>query len=86
MYAAAADSTVGSSVPSLLVSVDSDDEELQAATDESYALDINAAAGTYTAHAKTVFGAMRAMETFSQLVFKTNSGALYISATPSQPS
>ena len=68
--------TVGSSVSSLKINVDSEDEELQADTDESYTLDLDAAAGTYTAHAKTVFGAMRAMETFSQLVLKTNSGAL----------
>ena len=58
-------------VGALVVSVASADEALQLGIDESYTLLIGAASsspGDATLHAATVYGALRGLETFSQLV------------------
>jgi len=54
------------------VNVQSSDESLHLDTDESYTLVIGATRATITA--KTVYGAMHALETFSQLVSHDNEG------------
>ncbi|KAJ2648631.1 Glucosamine-6-phosphate isomerase (Glucosamine-6-phosphate deaminase) (GNPDA) (GlcN6P deaminase) [Coemansia sp. RSA 1250] len=51
----------------LAVSVDSTDETLSMSTDESYTLDVPVS-GKATLNAKTPYGALRGLETFSQLV------------------
>ncbi|KAJ2849949.1 Glucosamine-6-phosphate isomerase (Glucosamine-6-phosphate deaminase) (GNPDA) (GlcN6P deaminase) [Coemansia brasiliensis] len=51
----------------LAVSVDSSDESLGMSTDESYTLDVPVS-GQATLKAKTPYGALRGLETFSQLV------------------
>ena len=64
----------------LTVIVTSSLEEVTPTTDYSYQLDIKAD-GSAVAVAQTAFGALYAMETFSQLPDKSSSGALYINAT-----
>lgn len=57
------------SLTGLSVTVDSlDDSHPQLDTDESYTLSIPATGGSATLTAKTVYGALRALETFSQAV------------------
>lgn len=52
----------------LTVDVFYDDEDLQLFVDETYNLTINSGATSGTIQAQTIYGAMRALETFSQLV------------------
>lgn len=52
----------------LMVNVASDDEDLQLGVDESYSLSIGSGATSGTLTAQTIYGAMRGLETFSQLV------------------
>eukprot|EP01133_Synstelium_polycarpum_P014551 gene14551-17197_t len=52
-------------ITSLLITVHSEDEELQMGVDESYQLTVNPDGAEITAN--TVYGAMRGLETFSQL-------------------
>ncbi|KAL1507780.1 hypothetical protein AB1Y20_007390 [Prymnesium parvum] len=55
---------------------DLDESHPQLATDESYSLSLPAAGGAASAEARTVYGALRALETFSQLVrFDFDAGA-----------
>lgn len=67
----------------LRVSVESDDESHpQLETDESYSLNVPTS-GEATLSAKTVYGAMRGLETFSQLVqFDFNSETYGVHSTP----
>jgi hexosaminidase len=60
---------------SLVLRVGSDAEELSDTTDETYSLNV-AADGSATADASTVFGALRALESFAQLVETANDGVL----------
>jgi len=54
---------------SLVIDVSSEDDTLQLETDESYTLEIGSnTTSSATLSAKTVYGAMRGLETFSQLV------------------
>ncbi len=71
------------SLSGLTVSVDSTAEDFpQIETDESYELTVPASGGA-TLHAKTVFGALRGLETFSQLVmFDFDSEAYTIPSAP----
>ncbi|KAJ2646036.1 Glucosamine-6-phosphate isomerase (Glucosamine-6-phosphate deaminase) (GNPDA) (GlcN6P deaminase) [Coemansia sp. RSA 1250] len=64
----------------LLVELESDSEDLTMETDESYTLDIPAG-GDASLKAKTVYGAMRGLETFSQLL-DTLEGKRVIRDTP----
>ena len=66
-FSGAAEKTTESqlSILTLYISVDSNDEMLNADVDESYDLQIDGSKATL--HASTVFGALRGMETFSQL-------------------
>ena len=62
-----------------LVVADKDESHQQLDTDESYTLKVPATGGKAKATAKTVYGALRALETFSQLVrfdFDSNAYAL----------
>jgi len=73
------------SITGLSVEVDSNDESHpQLETDESYTLSVpGAEGGVATVKAKTVFGALRGLETFSQLVKFDFDGGLYrIEAAP----
>ena len=69
-------------ITSLVVTVDSTAEDFpQLETDESYKLSVTAASATL--HAKTVFGALRGLETFSQLVvFDFNTGGYTLPYAP----
>ncbi|KAJ2307568.1 Glucosamine-6-phosphate isomerase (Glucosamine-6-phosphate deaminase) (GNPDA) (GlcN6P deaminase) [Coemansia sp. RSA 2706] len=64
----------------LLIEIESDSEELSMSTDESYTLDIPAG-GDGTLKAQTVFGALRGLETFSQLL-PTLQGLRVVRGTP----
>ncbi|KAJ1724172.1 Glucosamine-6-phosphate isomerase (Glucosamine-6-phosphate deaminase) (GNPDA) (GlcN6P deaminase), partial [Coemansia biformis] len=64
----------------LEVKVGSSDDSLSLETDESYTLDVPVS-GKATLTARTVFGALRGLETFSQLVVSYN-GAHVIRGTP----
>ncbi|KAJ2483267.1 Glucosamine-6-phosphate isomerase (Glucosamine-6-phosphate deaminase) (GNPDA) (GlcN6P deaminase) [Coemansia sp. RSA 2131] len=64
----------------LLVEVATDSEDLNMETDESYTLDIPAG-GDATLKANTVYGAMRGLETFSQLL-ATIDGQRVVRGTP----
>mmetsp|Transcript_33045 Transcript_33045/g.84405 ORF Transcript_33045/g.84405 Transcript_33045/m.84405 type:complete len:556 (-) Transcript_33045:232-1899(-) len=68
----------------LHVTVDDLSEDVpQLGVDESYSLEVPAAGGTAQVHAKTVFGALRGLETFSQLVkFDFDEEAYYLEAAP----
>jgi hexosaminidase len=58
-----------SSITTLQISVTSSASDFpQLETDETYTLSIPATGGAATLHAKTVYGALRGLETFSQLV------------------
>jgi hexosaminidase len=61
-------------ISSMVVNVKSADETLGLNTDESYTLTVNATGAAISAN--TVYGAIRALETFSQLVFY--SGGYYL--------
>jgi hexosaminidase len=55
----------------------------QLSTDESYNLSVPSAGGVAVASSRTVFGALRALETFSQLVrFDFDRGAYVVSGAP----
>ena len=71
---------VAPDVFTVTVDVDSADEELQHAVDESYTIEVSADARTAVLHAPTVWGALRALETFSQLVVPVDrdSGGGYV--------
>eukprot|EP01094_Clydonella_sp_ATCC50884_P010127 TRINITY_DN1968_c0_g1_i1.p1 TRINITY_DN1968_c0_g1~~TRINITY_DN1968_c0_g1_i1.p1 ORF type:complete len:548 (+),score=159.09 TRINITY_DN1968_c0_g1_i1:50-1693(+) len=67
----------------LAIGVVSSSESLQLGTDESYSLTVPASGGTATAQANTIFGAMRALESFSQLIdFDTTSLTYSIDVAP----
>lgn len=66
--AAARRASSGVSVASLVVTVSSSSEALNDVTDYSYTLTLASGSGTATVAAKTVFGALYGLETFSQLV------------------
>ena len=68
----------------LSISVVLDDDDLQFGVDESYNLTINSSSATSgTIQAKTVYGAMRGLETFSQLVdYSDNSTSYSINCLP----
>ncbi|KAJ2001389.1 Glucosamine-6-phosphate isomerase (Glucosamine-6-phosphate deaminase) (GNPDA) (GlcN6P deaminase) [Coemansia thaxteri] len=68
------------SIIGLSVSVTSSDETLTLDTDESYTLDVPTT-GQASLTAKTVYGALRGMETFSQLL-EVNGGHRFIKNTP----
>ena len=55
--------------------VDSADEELQHGVDESYTIEVSADARTAKLHAPTVWGCLRSLETFSQLVVPVDRAA-----------
>ena len=66
-YGAGAPSSLpGPALAQLLVTGAGDDDELRLGVDESYAIDVSAAGAALSA--ATVFGAMRGLETFAQLV------------------
>ncbi|KAJ2723218.1 Glucosamine-6-phosphate isomerase (Glucosamine-6-phosphate deaminase) (GNPDA) (GlcN6P deaminase) [Coemansia sp. Benny D115] len=71
---------VNGNLESLVVSVDSTDDSLGIETDESYTLDVPVN-GKATLKAKTPYGAVRGLETFSQLV-TANGNAKAIPNTP----
>jgi len=73
-----------SAVTMLTFTVDDlNDDHPQLGTDESYTLKVPANGGAATAHAKTVYGALRALETFSQLVkFDFETESYTISSAP----
>ena len=68
----------------LNVTVSSDSQNLQLGVDESYSLSVTSGSSTRaTLSAATIFGAMRGLETFSQLVdFDANSMTYAITQTP----
>ncbi|KAJ1989026.1 Glucosamine-6-phosphate isomerase (Glucosamine-6-phosphate deaminase) (GNPDA) (GlcN6P deaminase) [Coemansia spiralis] len=68
------------SLQGLTVSVESTDETLGIDTDESYTLDVPVD-GQAMLNAKTPYGALRGLETFSQLI-STNGNAKVIANTP----
>lgn len=72
------------SLTGLSVTVDSTAEDFpQIETDESYELTVPESGGKATLHAKTVFGALRGLETFSQIVmFDFDSEAYTIPFAP----
>jgi hexosaminidase len=70
---------VAGALGSLSIDVASSDETLNAATSENFTLTVAAGAATLTAD--TVFGALRGLETFSQLVDFAGAG----SASPDAP-
>ncbi|KAJ2777402.1 Glucosamine-6-phosphate isomerase (Glucosamine-6-phosphate deaminase) (GNPDA) (GlcN6P deaminase) [Coemansia interrupta] len=78
-YKTKAPATSGS-LNGLTVSVESTDETLSLETDESYILDVPTN-GQGTLKAKTVYGALRGLETFSQLL-ETFEGKRVIRKTP----
>ena len=71
-------------VTSLDVMVDDDDESYpQLGTDESYSLTVPAEGGAATISAATVYGALRGLETFSQLVgFDFESASYVVEGAP----
>jgi hexosaminidase len=73
------DLPVAGALGALAIDVGSSDETLNAATSENFTLTIAAGAATLTAD--TVFGALRGLETFSQLVDFAGAG----SASPDSP-
>ncbi|KAJ2081452.1 Glucosamine-6-phosphate isomerase (Glucosamine-6-phosphate deaminase) (GNPDA) (GlcN6P deaminase) [Coemansia sp. RSA 988] len=64
----------------LVVSVESTDEQLDLDTDESYTIDVPVS-GKAILKAKTPYGALRGLETFSQLI-SSNGYARVITSTP----
>jgi hexosaminidase len=75
----ATDTDDSSPITSLIVSVDDIDEVTypQLDTDESYTLNIPAEGGDATLEAATIYGALRGLETFSQLVLFDFDARLY---------
>lgn len=73
----------GKAVPTLelTLNVDSDDESLSADTNVSYTLDV-AVTGSASASSPTVFGALNALASFSQLVEKPRTGGLMMRGLP----
>jgi len=73
-------------VTGLVVTVAStDDSHPQVETDESYTLTVSAAGGAATMTAKTVYGVLRGLETFSQMVvFDFDTGVYTIPQAPWQ--
>jgi len=71
-------------VTSLIVDVDDLSEDYpQVDTDEAYSLNISDAGGAARANARTVYGALRALESFSQLVrFEYASGRYELRGAP----
>ncbi|CAM0136059.1 hypothetical protein VKS41_005555 [Umbelopsis sp. WA50703] len=70
---------------SIKISVKDTKADLEPGVDESYSIDIPENASVGTIHAETVWGALRALETFSQLVkAKSDSdrSSLYVAKTP----
>ncbi|KAJ2783888.1 Glucosamine-6-phosphate isomerase (Glucosamine-6-phosphate deaminase) (GNPDA) (GlcN6P deaminase) [Coemansia javaensis] len=65
---------------SLAIKVGSSDETLSLETDESYTLDVPVS-GEAVLSAKTVYGALRGLETFSQLIVSYG-GSRFITGTP----
>ncbi|KAJ1963947.1 Glucosamine-6-phosphate isomerase (Glucosamine-6-phosphate deaminase) (GNPDA) (GlcN6P deaminase) [Dipsacomyces acuminosporus] len=65
----------------LTVNVSSDNETLSLSTDESYTLDVPSD-GQANLTASTVFGAIRGLETFSQLIISDNDGGRVVLNTP----
>ena len=76
-FGAALASTAGRCAE-LLVSVSNATQALELGTDESYELDVRA--GRSELRARTAFGAMRGLETFSQLLLRDGSNASLYSA------
>ncbi|KAJ2417183.1 Glucosamine-6-phosphate isomerase (Glucosamine-6-phosphate deaminase) (GNPDA) (GlcN6P deaminase), partial [Coemansia sp. RSA 2530] len=68
------------SLTGLTVSVDSNDETLSLETDESYTLDIPTT-GMAKLKANSIYGAMRGLETYSQLLV-ANGGYRFVKSTP----
>ena len=69
------------SLVTLDVCASSASEQLQLGVDESYTISIQA--NTSSLHSKTLFGALRGLETFSQLVQCSNNGAFFfINSSP----
>jgi hexosaminidase len=78
------DSTVvpGSNVSSVIVCVTTPDLSLTLETDDSYTISLPVS-GQITLSASTVFGALRALETFSQLVeYDETRGAYTVTSAP----
>lgn len=61
-----------------MIYVDNKDVELQLGFDESYNLTVPVDSNTATIHAKTIYGAYRALETFSQMVVYSFNDEQYI--------
>ena len=80
----AAKTNMAPALTSLTIAVDDLSEDHPGlATDESYTLTVSTDDLTATAHAKTVYGALRALETFSQMVtFDFDAGAYEIVGAP----
>ena len=77
------DSTISTTFISLSINVIFDDEDLQLGVDESYSLNIGAGATSGVINAQSVFGAMRGLETFSQLIdWSDNSTSYSINCLP----
>jgi hypothetical protein len=77
MSSAQADTTV----LQLMVTVASSDDTLQLGTSENYNLSI-AVDGTAALHCSTVYGCIRGLETFSQLVVAASDGNQYVTGVP----
>ena len=77
--------TPGGALARATVNVTGSDVALRLGVDESYALVTDAAAGTVAITAATCFGALRALETLSQLVqFNQSSGTYFMPAAAVQ--
>eukprot|EP00041_Stephanoeca_diplocostata_P028623 m.823749 g.823749 ORF g.823749 m.823749 type:complete len:619 (-) comp23404_c0_seq1:2097-3953(-) len=76
---AAAEAALGAAISELHVSIkDTDESHPQLGVDESYTLDINSDGSNVLVTANTIYGAMHALETFSQLVSFDFANEVYV--------